>query len=54
MQDLLVVGLLVLCTASSTLWVGHGRSTFDLLSYGAKGNGQTDDSSVCHSLYMFN
>lgn len=48
LQDLFIVGLLIFSTASCNLWVRHGNaeSTFDVLQYGAKGDGHTDDTQV--------
>ncbi|XP_019414645.1 PREDICTED: probable polygalacturonase At3g15720 [Lupinus angustifolius] len=49
MQDQLVVVIVIFCTVSFSLWLGYGQSTFDVLHYGAKGNGQIYDSGDLES-----
>ncbi|KAK7320692.1 hypothetical protein VNO77_30396 [Canavalia gladiata] len=45
-HDLLVIGLLIFLIVSCNLGVGHGQNTFDVLKYGAKGDGHTDDTQI--------
>ncbi|KAK7290467.1 hypothetical protein RIF29_04912 [Crotalaria pallida] len=45
-MDLLMISLLIFSIASCNLWVGNGKDTFDVLSYGAKGDGHSDDSAA--------
>ena len=34
------------------VWIGHSQTTFDVLQYGALGDGRTDDSPVTHFSLM--
>ncbi|KAG4944215.1 hypothetical protein JHK85_048861 [Glycine max] len=43
--DLFKIGILIFSTVSCNLWVGHGQR-FDVLNYGAKGNGRSDDTNA--------
>ncbi|KAF1884570.1 hypothetical protein Lal_00028449 [Lupinus albus] len=45
-MNLLIITLLIFSIASCNLWSGNGQSTFNVLSYGAKGDGHTDDIEV--------
>ncbi|KAM2585619.1 hypothetical protein TB2_046457 [Malus domestica] len=44
MRNALVIGFLILCIASSNFSIGRGLTTFNVLDYGALGDGKTDDS----------
>ncbi|RDX98666.1 putative polygalacturonase, partial [Mucuna pruriens] len=41
----MIIGLLIFSTISCNSWVGHGQ-IFDVLKYGAKGDGLSDDSKA--------
>ncbi|KAK7290465.1 hypothetical protein RIF29_04908 [Crotalaria pallida] len=45
-EDFLIIGFLIFFLASCNFWAGNGQTTFDLLSYGAKGDGHSDDSQA--------
>ncbi|RXH88669.1 hypothetical protein DVH24_000268, partial [Malus domestica] len=49
MRNALVIGFLILCIASSNFSIGRGLTTFNVLDYGALGDGKTDDSKVSFS-----
>ncbi|KAG4931271.1 hypothetical protein JHK86_048232 [Glycine max] len=44
-MDLFKIGILIFSTVSCNSWVGHGQR-FDVLNYGAKGNGRSDDTNA--------
>ncbi|WJX16290.1 galacturonan 1,4-alpha-galacturonidase [Trifolium repens] len=46
MQDLLTIGLLVFSIVFCNSWVGFGQNTFNVLQYGAKGDGTSDDTQA--------
>ncbi|AES59077.2 polygalacturonase [Medicago truncatula] len=45
-SDLLIVYILILSIASCNSWVVNGEDTLDVIHYGAKGDGRTDDSKA--------
>ncbi|KAK7293793.1 hypothetical protein RJT34_16667 [Clitoria ternatea] len=45
-MDLHIIGLLIFSTISWNSWLGHGQNTFDVLKYGAKGDGHSDDTQA--------
>ncbi|GKV03276.1 hypothetical protein SLEP1_g15608 [Rubroshorea leprosula] len=42
----LLVALLVFCVAASFLGIGNGKSAFNVVNFGAKGDGKTDNSQA--------
>lgn len=62
MRNALVIGFLILCISSSNFSIGRGLTIFNVLDYGALGDGKTDDSKVkfssvyarlCAYMYLF-
>ncbi|AES59076.2 polygalacturonase/glycoside hydrolase family protein [Medicago truncatula] len=45
-MDLLIVCILILSIASCNSWVVNGEDTLNVIHYGAKGDGRTDDSKA--------
>ncbi|KAE9592392.1 putative polygalacturonase [Lupinus albus] len=45
-MDLLIISLLIFSIASCNFWAGNGQNTFNVCSYGAKGDGHFDDSEA--------
>ncbi|CAJ2674987.1 unnamed protein product [Trifolium pratense] len=46
MQGLLPIGLLIFSIVFCNSWVGFGQNTFNVLQYGAKGDGTSDDTQA--------
>ncbi|XP_027333171.1 probable polygalacturonase At3g15720 [Abrus precatorius] len=44
--DLLVIGLLIFSIVSCNSWVGHSQNVINVLQFGAKGDGVTDDTQA--------
>jgi hypothetical protein len=53
MQDLLTIELLIFSIVFCNSWVGFGQNTFNVLQYGAKGDGASDDTQVCTYNFSF-
>lgn len=47
MQDLFIFGLFIFSIVSCNSFVGFSQNTFNVLQYGAKGDGTSDDTQVC-------
>uniref|UniRef100_B9HA45 Uncharacterized protein n=1 Tax=Populus trichocarpa TaxID=3694 RepID=B9HA45_POPTR len=46
MQATVFISFFILCIAVSSFGIGHSQKAFDVVHFGAVGNGQTDDSDV--------
>ncbi|XP_058728609.1 probable polygalacturonase At3g15720 [Vicia villosa] len=45
-MDMLITALLIISIVFCNSWVGFGKNTFDVLKYGAKGDGTSDDTDA--------
>ncbi|KAK7320724.1 hypothetical protein VNO77_30458 [Canavalia gladiata] len=45
-MDLLIIDLLIFLIVSCNSWVGHSQDIFDVLKYGAKGDGRSNDTQA--------
>jgi hypothetical protein len=46
MQATVFISFFIICIAVSSFGIGHSQKAFDVVHFGAVGNGQTDDSDV--------
>ncbi|XP_058724856.1 probable polygalacturonase At3g15720 [Vicia villosa] len=45
-MELFVIGLLIISIVFCNSWIGFGENSFDVLKYGAKGDGTSDDTQA--------